>query len=324
MFRCSLKNKLSFVKSRLAFRICSSKPLQCICLCDDMFDVVLVSDEVVLSRMLTLSSIGIWLCPSKRLLLHNEISKDKNVFHVHTYNECTKYTAPINKHKSCNAFVRRVEYGLSIISLRFVASVNETPSLFNENFSHQIPKIFLLFVRFLFLCSEMTIERRPDTLDSLGSQYERKKLTKIIKCILSYHNITIIRSHPIRIKKVQCALPTTATVSSSTIKQILLIYCNKLTVGPLGRRSNMDHDRCIKIFWFPKYRLENKGENTLHNIRYNSYYHYLFLFYRQDMRNIYMSREMTNSSGFPQLSKTTSDLSIYWGNELYTSHKSRI
>lgn len=34
-----------------------------------------------------------------------------------------------------------------------------------------------------------------------------------------------------------------------------------------------------------------------------------------------MSREMTNSSGFPQLSKTTSDLSIYWGNELYTSHE---
>lgn len=63
---------------------------------------------LVLSRMLTLSSIGIWLCPLKRLLLHNEISKDKNVFHVHTYNECTKYTAPINKHSSCNVFIRRV------------------------------------------------------------------------------------------------------------------------------------------------------------------------------------------------------------------------
>lgn len=36
----------------------------------------------------------------------------------------------------------------------------------------------------------------------------------------------------------------------------------------------------------------------------------------------YMSTEMTtNSSGFPQFSKTTSDLSIYWGNELCTSHE---
>jgi len=35
--------------------------------------------------------------------------------------------------------------------------------------------------------------------------------------------VLVLRCHPIRNKKVQCALPTTATVSSLTIKQIVQI-----------------------------------------------------------------------------------------------------
>jgi len=77
------------------------------------------------------------------------------------------------------------------VLLRFVDSVNELPSLFNENFSHTKPRnFFLMFASFLLSASRWLLSE-DSTLDSLGSHHERKKLTTIINCLLSYQNIVI-------------------------------------------------------------------------------------------------------------------------------------